>query len=192
MYSDAHARCNADAYHAIDNKQMSSPTQPAAVAVDNADCSPIAACGEQQLRVTNQKRLVSSFAPRSLLFGFSHALNFHTSFSSVVPTHLHQINHANLQVSLQQCLDCRTHLSTGNMACPIPTSLLQQLWRILIRLPWLQPEQERPLLEYRKAMLKADENPLNPSDQIELFNRADIMQHMASLLQNHECDFRLT
>lgn len=78
------------------------------------------------------------------------------------------------------------------MDSPIPTVLLQQLWRVLTRLPWLQPEQERPLLEYRKAILKANENPLKPSDQIELFNRADIMQHMASRLSKHEHASSLT
>jgi hypothetical protein len=66
------------------------------------------------------------------------------------------------------------------MDSPIPTALLQQLWRVLTQLPWLQPEQERPLLEYRKAIRKADEKSSNPGDQTELFNRADIMQHMVS------------
>lgn len=66
------------------------------------------------------------------------------------------------------------------MDSPIPTLLQQQLWWILTQLPWLQPEQERNLFEYRKAIQKADENPLSPDDQTELFNRADLMQHMAS------------
>jgi hypothetical protein len=54
MYAHVHARCNAGAYSAIDNKQTSSPTQPAAVAANNADGSPIVnvrqdvAQGEQQ------------------------------------------------------------------------------------------------------------------------------------------------
>lgn len=72
------------------------------------------------------------------------------------------------------------------MDSPIPTVLLQQLWHVLIQLPWLQPEQERPLFEYRKAICKADANPLNPGDQIGLFNRADIMQHMASPPSKHQ------
>jgi hypothetical protein len=59
MYAHVHARCNAGAYSAIDNKQTSSPTQPAAVAANNADGSPIVnvrqdvAQGEQQSRVIN-------------------------------------------------------------------------------------------------------------------------------------------
>jgi trehalose/maltose hydrolase-like predicted phosphorylase len=74
----------------------------------------------------------------------------------------------------------------------IPPILMQQLWWVLIQLLWLQPEQERNLLEYRTAIRKADENSLNPGYQTELFDWVDIMQHMASSPSKQENDHTLT
>ncbi|OSS48411.1 hypothetical protein B5807_07660 [Epicoccum nigrum] len=68
----------------------------------------------------------------------------------------------------------------------IPPILMQQLWWVLIQLLWLQPEQERNLLEYRTAIRKADENSLNPGYQTELFdweNRKEIAAQLNGFLQ---------
>ena len=72
------------------------------------------------------------------------------------------------------------------MNSPIPTILLQQLWWVLAQLPWLQPGQERNLLEYRKVIFKADENPLSPGDQTELFDWAH--QQIADSQTDHLLD----
>ena len=136
------------------------------------------------MRVTVPERLVSSFAPTQpslrcpprVKFTNIHFLRDLHTYPTIILLSTWQV----FQQFPKRGSSCKSHLRTGNMDSPIPTLLQQQLWWILTQLPWLQPEQERNLFEYRKAIQKADENPLSPDDQTELFNRADLMQHMAS------------